>query len=559
MGRIVKHHQPHKDASCNSSDGLQIYEDGTGYCFACSKFVPAEGTAQLKVPKVPGSFKNEAPVSPKLISKAKLLEIEGFECRGFRDRGITKPITEFYGVKASFNSDGDIDAHYYPYYKDGKTLAYKVRTIPKEFTWIGDAGGLFGMHKFPKGGKRIIITEGEIDAMSIAQAYFDKYERIYPVISVPSATGIGQLLENREYLRSFKEVILCFDADDAGEVALQKAIKIVGTDRAKIARLPMKDANEVLMASGGATLLTSIYDAQPWQPAGIISKTDIWKAIESYNDVVAVPYPACLTGVQGKLKGMRGGEITLFISGTGAGKSTLIREIELSLVLTHKRKIGMIHLEESPAESAKKLLGMNLYKNPSEVEIPIEELRKSFDEVFGEDLIVLLDHQGSIKDDSIIDKLEYMCLSGCTHIFIDHITILVSEGADGLTGNEAIDKVMNDLLRLVKRYPDVWIGLISHLRKAPTGGKSFEEGRLPSIDDIRGSGSIKQISFDIVSFARNAQAADEVERNTIKMCVLKARFTGLTGPVGGCVYDRDSGRLSFLPLREDTGFQVLDE
>ena len=74
-------------------------------------------------------------------------------------------------------------------------------------------------------------------------------------------------------------------------------------------------------------------------------------------------------------------------------------------------------------------------------------------------------------------------------------------------GNEAIDKVMSDLLKVVKRH-NVWLGLISHLRKSH--GKSFEEGNLASIDDIKGSGSIKQISFDIIAFARNLIAEDEV-------------------------------------------------
>ena len=102
----------------------------------------------------------------------------------------------------------------------------------------------------------------------------------------------------------------------------------------------------------------------------------------------------------------------------------------------------------------------------------------------------------------IINQLEYMALSGCKYLFIDHITILVSEGADGLTGNEAIDKVMNDLLRISKQH-DVWIGLVSHLRKMQQTGKSFEEGHMPTVDDIRGSGSIKQISHDIIAFSRN--------------------------------------------------------
>ena len=134
-----------------------------------------------------------------------------------------------------------------------------------------------------------------------------------------------------------------------------------------------------------------------------------------------------------------------------------------------------------------------------------------------------------------------MALSGCRYLVLDHITIAVSEGSEGLSGNEAIDKVMSDLLKIVKRH-NIWLGLISHLRKS-MGGKSFEEGNLASIDDIKGSGSIKQISFDIVAFARNLVATDEAERNTIKFRVLKSRFTGLTGDAGLATYNQQTCRL----------------
>ena len=121
--------------------------------------------------------------------------------------------------------------------------------------------------------------------------------------------------------------------------------------------------------------------------------------------------------------------------------------------------------------------------------------------------------------------------------------IVDSKGAEGLSGNEAVDKVMSDLLKIVKKH-NIWLCLISHLRKAPGGGASFEEGKLASIDDIKGSGSIKQISFDIVAFARNLVADNETERNTIKFRVLKSRFTGLTGSAGSAIYSNKTGRLT---------------
>ena len=138
-----------------------------------------------------------------------------------------------------------------------------------------------------------------------------------------------------------------------------------------------------------------------------------------------------------------------------------------------------------------------------------------------------------------------MAAMGCKYIILDHITIAVSEGADGLTGNEAVDKTMSDLLKICKQY-NVWLGVISHLRKTGVGGKSFEEGHLASLDDIKGSGSIKQISFDIVAFARNLIAEEEAERNTIKLRVLKSRYTGLTGDAGAATYNNRTGRLTYL-------------
>ena len=175
--------------------------------------------------------------------------------------------------------------------------------------------------------------------------------------------------------------------------------------------------------------------------------------------------------------------------------------------------------------------------NPADHELPLSELQKPFNDVFGDDRVVVLDHQGAITE-SITTQLNYMASIGCKYLFVDHITILVSEGAEGLTGNEATDKVMNDLLKVAKTH-NVWIGLVSHLRKSDKVGKSFEQGNMPSLDDIRGSGSIKQISMDIIAFSRNSEEG----HNEVKLKVLKCRKTGKTGFAGTLVYDDDTGRM----------------
>ena len=551
MAKLLNGEHPCINPKCTSSNGMRMYDDETAFCFVCSEFFSALALAKAKAKdaeedddddfKKCDTTKVKVPDAPRSkFHKVKMEDLERFPVRGFRDRGIMKNICEFFGVKVTYGDDGNIDAHYYPY---GNNSACKIRKMPKEFSWIGTSTDLFGRERFSGGGRRLVITEGEIDCLTIAQANFEKYKKIYPVVSLSSSVMTKSILENRDWVRSFQEVIIMFDHDKAGEKATAEAIKIIGADKVRIAKLPCNDVNATYIEHGGAALMTAMFDAEVYIPSGILTKEQIWDALLTANDAVAIPYPECLDGVNAKLKGMRDGEIVLFISGTGSGKSTLLRETMLHLLeYSETTKIGVISLEESPQETARKLSGMAINRNPSSEEIPLEELKTGFDKVFGSDRVVLLDHQGSINDNRIIDQLEYMCLVGCTHLFIDHITIMVSEGIDNLTGNEAQDKVMNDLLRIVKRYP-VWIGLVSHLRKAQGGGKAFEEGKLPSIDDIRGSGSVKQISFDIIAFARDLAATDEDVRNTILMRVLKARYTGLTGTVNGARYNYGTGRL----------------
>ena len=531
MGRIVTKNQPCE--LCGSSDAKQVYEDGSAFCFSCrSNFMAPKEQVTVSDDDTFETFDRKV-----LVDEIK----NDYAIRGFRERNIKKVIAEHYGVRVGYNVDGEIDSHFYPIYEGDSLAGYKKRVLPKQFTYIGSPSKEpFGLNNY-QSGKRLVITEGELDAMAVQSAWYERYQAFYPVISLRNGcNSVSDLIECRDRIRNFDEVIIWFDNDEPGQEAAQAAARILDYDKIKIAKSTEKDACDLWMKEPKA-VLKAIYDAVEYTPAGILGADELWNQLEEYNKIESVPYPECMLGLNEKLKGMRFGEITLWTSGTGSGKSTLLREIALHLVDTTDDKIGIISLEESPAETARKMAGMALNRNPAAEEISIEDLKPGFDKVFRTGRVLVLDHQGSISDGSIMNYLEYMCLSGAKYLFIDHITILASEGAEGLTGNEAIDKIMNDLLRLAKRH-NVWIGLISHLRK--TGeGKSFEDGKLPSMDDIRGSGSIKQISMDIIAFARNVAAEDESERNTIKTKVLKCRYTGLTGPSGNIMYDYTTGRL----------------
>jgi twinkle protein len=163
--------------------------------------------------------------------------------------------------------------------------------------------------------------------------------------------------------------------------------------------------------------------------------------------------------------------------------------------------------------------------------------------------LVMLDHQGSSADDDLLSKIRYLIAIGCEYIYVDHITIAVSEANDT---NKAIDSFMSELLKLCKRH-SVWFGVVSHLRKTSGDRKSFENGAIPTDDDLKGSGSIKQIAFDIIALCRNKMAKDPTVRNTTKLYVLKSRYTGRTGFAGKFLYDNDTGRLIESSDKEEDG------
>lgn len=526
MSRYVQTECP----KCDSSDAFTIYDDGA-YCFSCN----------YSTNKVNNN--NNIDIESQTNMLDEINELNSFP---ITSRGISKTVVDHFGIKMSVNPDGSPGSHFYPYTNkyDGKVIAWKERKLPKDFVIHGNFTNieLFGQAAI-SGGKTLVITEGELDACAVAQAFLDKYNKIYPVVSIPSASGCKVLLEQRDWVQRFETVVLFFDNDEAGNAAMDKAAKIIGAGKVKIAKITEKDPCDQLLKHGSDSLIQSYWSAQTWSPAGIVTGEAIWEQYKERQATKSLPYPDCLKGLNDKLKGIRHGEITLFTSGTGSGKSTVVKEIILDLLHKTEDKIGLISLEESVGDTAEKFIDMVLKRGTRETVEPTEQERKAYLEVFGNENLILLDHQGSVGDSSLIDKIEYMALMGCKYLILDHITIAVSEGTEGLSGNEAVDKVMSDLLKIVKKH-NVWLCLISHLRKAPGGGTSFEEGKLASIDDIKGSGSIKQISFDIVTFARNLVSEDPTERNTIRFRVLKSRFTGLTGTAGGAIYDPDTGRLT---------------
>ena len=518
---------------CGSSDANAVYSDGSAFCFSCKK-TQGKDTQDTEV------------VFDVVQTNLNLDEIESLPVDTFRN--ISKQVLYNAGVKVEYDQDRNIISHYYPITINKKVKAYKKRIVAtKDFRVVGKAEvpELFNQSNCGRY-KNLVITEGEIDCLSIIEM-LTKAKAKFDVVSIVNGAQSARrnIASNLDFVNKYDKVFLAFDNDEPGIAAANDAAHVIKPGKAHIVNSVYKDANDALYKEQSDTYLSNVWGAKVYKPDNFVSGEKIWDAFKERSTVKSVPYPNCLKGLNDKLFGMRLGEITLFTSGTGSGKSTVVKETILNLLEKTEAKVGLISLEESIGDTATKLIGMSINKNIRMPEdVTEEEARKGYEKVFGDERLILLDHQGSVADTSLLDRIEYLAALGCQYLILDHITIAVSEGIDGATGNEAVDKVMSSLLKITKRY-NIHLTLISHLRKSSGEGKSFEEGVMPNLDSIKGSGSIKQISFDIVAFARNMMATEKADRNIVKFAVLKSRFSGDTGSAGEARYDVSSGRLNY--------------
>ena len=120
---------------------------------------------------------------------------------------------------------------------------------------------------------------------------------------------------------------------------------------------------------------------------------------------------------------------------------------------------------------------------------------------------------------------------------------------DAENPTQALNRLVADLKKLAVELSIIIIAAC-HLRKAQNSAKQTEEGGRVTLDDLKQSSSVKQLSDIVIGLERNGQSADPVEANTTKIRVLKDRDFGSKGLAAAVLYDKDTTRLIEKSLEE---------
>ncbi len=514
--------------SCGSSDNLARYSDGHAVCFSggCNYYEHGNGQVGQAVQRKP----------------MRSLEMTGV-IAAIPDRRINQETARRYGVTVEYGVDGKITKHHYPYYdKDtGTATGTKVRIVDnKSFyaTGVFDNAGLFGQQAFKSGGKYITVTEGEADALAVNEMFDGKW----PAVSIRSgAAGAAKDIKaNLEWLETFDNVVICFDSDKAGQEAAKSVLDLFTPNKAKNVTLPMKDAGDMLRDRKVQDFVKEWWNAKAYQPDGIVAGSETWDMIIKQADVKSIDYPwSCLNEYT---HGFRRKELVTITSGSGMGKSQIVRELEHYLLGATEDNIGILALEEDIPKTALGIMSIEANKQLHlDKTVSQEEKKGYWDQTLGSGRIFMFDHWGSTSEDNLLGRIRYMAKGlDCKWIILDHLSIVVSDQDNG-DERKAIDSIMTNLRKLVQET-GIGLFLVSHLRR-PSGSKAHEDGGKISLGELRGSAAIAQLSDIVIGLERDQQHADPETRNTTCVRVLKNRFVGLTGPACYLYYDKVSGRM----------------
>lgn len=505
--------------SCGSKDNLGRYSDGHGYCFGCGYYEHGEGDPETTTKRRP--------------RMAGLLD--GIEHNPLTARGISQATVEHFGYGVADYRGQKIQVA--PYYsEDGQLVAQHLRTPTKDFPWLGDPSKAmpFGYHCFPKSGRKLVVTEGEIDAMSYSQIQGNKY----PVWSIGCGAGpqiqkyFGRL---RETFLAFDEVILMFDNDDKGREAAKMAAEVLGP-KARIAELPLKDANDMLKAGRIEEMTRAMWNAKPYSPEGLVTITDLEE--EVFKGVEAgLPWP--WKSLTEATYGRRLGEIYMLGAGTGIGKTDVFSEIIAQTITDLQLPVGVFYLEQLPAETALRLCG-KVGDRPFHVPDAgwtRDELTAAWAKMKNAKTVHLYDSFGTAEWSSIEKRIRYLYHAhDVKHFFIDHLTALAASKDDE---RKELEVVMAKMGGLVKEL-NIALYVISHLNTPE--GKPHEEGGRVMIRHLKGSRSIGFWTHFVFGMERDQQAEDLDTQTTITFRVLKDRYTG-----------RGTGRTFYLKMNPTTG------
>jgi len=364
----------------------------------------------------------------------------------------------------------------------------------KIFTSKNSKKTLFGKHTISDDCSTLVITEGELDAMSYSCAGI-------PAVSVPfgakweSDSGSDPNMEwiqnDYEFLERFATIAISMDMDDAGRRATASIVKRLGASRCRIIELPKNDANETMLVEGLDALRSAFEDAVYVDPDSLHGvekyKADVHDLL--YSDV-GHGFPLPWGNIPFHI---RMNELTVVTGFNGSGKTMLLNYLCVWFASLGQR-VCIASLEVPVKMNLSYLVRQAMGKETlteGEFNRGMDWLGKSF---------WFYDHVGQVNADDVLETFAYAYKRYGVTLFIIDSFMKLGFGVDEYNKHK---EFMDKVTAFVNEY-DVHVFLVAHARK-----KDSERERVDK-HDVKGVSEITDEAHNCITCWRNKQKEEEV-------------------------------------------------
>lgn len=435
-------------------------------------------------------------------------------------RGISEAVAAKYNITTRKDNP---DILVFPFYDENGRLQFvKYRNTKysgkgsKEWCEKDTRPILFGMRQC-KGFEQVIITEGQLDSLSVAESGIDN------AVSVPTgALGFTWLTHCYQWLSKFKKVIV-FGDNEHGTMTLLDTLKVKLPCPVYAVRiedyLGEKDANAILCRYGKAAVIRCIEGAE-------ISPIRCVKDLADVKPVDITRLPKIKTGlptIDRVIGGFYMGQVILLTGRRGEGKSTFLSQL-IAEALEQGKNI-FAYSGELPGDH---------FQNWLDYQLAGARFLESYTNEYGEDVYTIredarkLIHQwyrgrAFLYDNAYIpeEKNEYSGLLqtieqvirqyNVEFVCIDNLMTAMDTVGRRETLYQAQSEFVGALKRIAQKF-QVVVLLVAHPRKS-----SGELGN----DDVSGSADISNRVDLVLSYERNREdGADSL------LSITKNRLTG---------------------------------
>ncbi len=384
----------------------------------------------------------------------------------------------------------------FPYYKNKKI-------VNRKYLWYDTKGKkqlrtesnaepcLFGWHTIDDDVRDIVICEGEIDAISMAQYGF-------PALSVPYGAGVGnknEWIENDyDLLDRFDTIYICMDMDEPGQTGAKDIINRLGRHRCKLVELPYNDVNECLQRGVTKVEMAKIISNAKYLKPDYLRDISDYDLVEEIRPKNPIQYYSPQFHTKFSNVRLYPAELTILGGINGSGKTTFLMQMALDMV-AQKNKVVIASFEQKPEKYLKKIIKQaTLESMPS-----ADKIKKIVEWLSGK--IMVYDIVGVPDKKDMLETFEYAYRRfGINHFIIDSLTKM-GFAEDDYNGQKLFTE---ELTNFVKKL-GIHIILVVHSRKLHSEKQKMDKM------DLKGTGAISDLASNVMILVRNKAKEEAID------------------------------------------------